>query len=406
MPRDGGAVRTRSRWIQSIAMVNLVGLVLAVASATPWGTGASRGEDLAVTLVTFGPGDDLTEWFGHSALIVEDTKLHVARIYNYGEFDFDATTIPRYVLGELTFHVGEDDVERTLALYRARNRSILLQELALSPEQKLGVAHFLDDNIKPANRNYQYDHYLDNCATKPRDIIDRFSDHALSSRAQPGRMTLRGHTRRYVRGVLGVLIDFAENGSIDQPITTWQEAFLPAELAEQVRAAGLAAKETQWFTAKRDPIPSQPPPLWPAMLALGVVVGGAGVVAGIARRRRLVALHAMATAVLLGVPGTLAALLWIVTTHQVAHENENLFSSSPLTLACGVIAIGLFSSTKHARAHRMLAIAWPALALLAIVASLASAAGVLGQDVLQWSALAVPLLVGAAIAFRFRAEPR
>jgi hypothetical protein len=380
-------------------------LLLLLASGTPWGEGASHGEDLAITLVTFGPGDDVTEWFGHSAIIVEDTRLHAARMYNYGEFDFDLTTVPRYVLGNLTFHVGDGDVQHTLSLYRARNRSILLQELALSPEQKLGVAHFLDDNIKPANRNYQYDHYLDNCATKPRDIIDRFSDHALSSRTKPGRLTLRGHTRRYVRGVLGVLIDFAENSSVDQPITTWQEAFLPAELADQVRAAGIVAKETQLFTASRPPVPSQPPPLWPGMLAVGVVLGGAGVLAGFAQRRHLVALHAIATAVLLGIPGTLAVFLWMVTTHQVAHENENLFSSRPLTLACGAVAVAMFSTSKHARAHRILAIAWPALAVVAIAGSIASATGVLGQDVLQWSALAVPALLGAAVGAKV-APPR
>ena len=365
--------------------------------------GATTGDDLAITLVTFGPGDDITEWFGHSAIIVEDRARHVEHMYNYGEFAFDASTIPRYVLGHLTFHVGEGNVERTVARYRALNRSITFQELALTPEQRLGVANFLANNVKPENRNYLYDHYVDNCATKPRDIIDRFSNHALSSRSKPGRMTLRGHTRRHVHGVLGVLIDFAENGSIDHPITTWQEAFLPAELEQQVRDAGIVVKETQVFTAKRAPTPADPPALWIALLLLGTVVAAFAVAAAIGNRRRALAASSLVVSIVLGIPGTLAALLWMVTEHQVTHANANLLSSNPVTLLCAIPSfVVLFArpSKMPERSLRLLTTTWLVLALLALTVTIASATGIVAQDVLQWSAFAVPMLLGQAIGFR------
>ena len=55
----------------------------------PWGTGESQGEDLAISLVTFSPGDDVASWWGHGSLVVEDRRLEQSRLYNYGMFSFD-----------------------------------------------------------------------------------------------------------------------------------------------------------------------------------------------------------------------------------------------------------------------------------------------------------------------------
>ena len=54
----------------------------------------SRGDDLEIKLVTIGPGDDLTSWWGHTAIIVEDHKFNVSRFYNYGLFSFEQENPP------------------------------------------------------------------------------------------------------------------------------------------------------------------------------------------------------------------------------------------------------------------------------------------------------------------------
>ena len=77
----------------------------------PWADGRSAPEDLEVSLVTFGPGDDIPSWFGHSALVVEDRRRGEARLYNYGMFDFDK--FARFALGRLEFWVGEASVGGT-----------------------------------------------------------------------------------------------------------------------------------------------------------------------------------------------------------------------------------------------------------------------------------------------------
>jgi hypothetical protein len=90
----------------------------------PWLRGLSRGEDLAIHVVTFGPGDDIAEWFGHAAIAVEDTRLKEARLYNYGEYAFDKTVALRYLRGHLIFHVGERPFVPTLDLYAAHRRDV------------------------------------------------------------------------------------------------------------------------------------------------------------------------------------------------------------------------------------------------------------------------------------------
>ena len=115
----------------------MIGLALFLAAApltVPWGTGESKAEDLVISLVTFGPGDDLTEWFGHAALVVEDKRLKDSRLYNYGEFAFDNVTIPKYALGHLMFSVGARIPERNIESYKKKRRAVRIAELALDAD--------------------------------------------------------------------------------------------------------------------------------------------------------------------------------------------------------------------------------------------------------------------------------
>ena len=58
-------------------------------AAPPWEKNFSRGEYLQIKLVTIDPGDELTMWWGHTGLIVEDQRFHTSLFYNYGIFSFE-----------------------------------------------------------------------------------------------------------------------------------------------------------------------------------------------------------------------------------------------------------------------------------------------------------------------------
>lgn len=375
----------------------------AAQTRAPWGTGESKGSDLEVDLVTFGTGDDITEWFGHSALVVDDKRLHQSRLYNYGEFAFDRTVIFKYALGHLTFHVGERSVAPTLAQYQQLNRSVHMQELALTDDEKLAIALALSDNALPEHRDYQYDHYLDNCATRPRDMIDLAVKGRLRALTKPGRMTLREHTRRHtsVNPPMSILIDSLENKSVDRPITTWDEAFLPQELADQVKAAGLVKSERDVYVAKRAPLPSAPPTYAPLLFLLGLGYAALTLTAVFTGRRRMRAALSLFASLALGVLGLVLALMWIITEHIVAWHNENLFWLNPILVVAGPLSLAALVM-KPARAvapERALSLLWALSAALGVVGVIAKVLPVMGQNTWQVTLLALPVLLSQAFAF-------
>ena len=101
----------------------------------PWMSGESRGEDLRISLVTFSPGDTLTEWWGHTSLVVEDTRLNQGSLYNYGMFGFDQGFVHRFMQGRLEFWVSDDSISATYRMYQQYlKRDVRIQELNLLPD--------------------------------------------------------------------------------------------------------------------------------------------------------------------------------------------------------------------------------------------------------------------------------
>jgi len=399
----------------------LLGLLLIAAPAhaappAPWGTGESRGEDLAISLVTFSPGDDVASWWGHGSLVVEDRRLGQARLYNYGMFSFDSTMLSRYAMGRLEFWVAEAGVTGTYRAYRSANRDVRVQELNLTPEQRVEVGRLLATNVLPENRDYLYHHYNDNCVTRLRDMVDRAIGGQLQEAAKaPGRMTLREHTRRYtaVSPPMSALLDFLMNDEIDRPITRWEEAFLPDELERQLASlqvtgpdgqkAPLVARSWEFYKSDRTPPPEEPPSYGPWMLLLGLAIGGSAV--GLAywgRRgarlpRVLLGLEHVVLGLVLGFPGTALFVMWLFTDHTVTYRNENLFLANPLTLLVVPLGIGLVFGSTRARAG--LRVVWLALAVSGVLGVLLKVIPVFNQDNWRLIAFILPISLGFAGAF-------
>jgi hypothetical protein len=397
--------------------------VVAAAPTAPWARELSDGADLEVEVVTFGPGDDIAEWFGHAALVVRDRRLQVERLYNYGEYEFDPALALRYLQGHLTFHVAERPVDRTIALYVRRNRDVRVQTLALSSSQKLELARLLADNVRPENRSYLYDHYADNCTTRLRDVINQVMRGALKTQAMEPRASLREHTRRLtaVNVVVGVLIDALLNDEVDHPLTAWEAAFLPAEFEawlETVTVDGddgvrrpLVSTRRFIHAARRA---SAPPPLsLTTAVTLGVLAGAAIVAIG-CWRRRLVGLLAMLVGLVVGGPGTVLFVMATLTDHHVTWGNENLVFANPLTLMlvpCGAWWLASWRSTTAAarsttatgpslRAHRALQMVGLLVAALAVIAVVVKVHPLADQHNWRLLALCVPSLVALGAVVR------
>ena len=316
------------------------------------------GANLTVYLLTFGWGDDVWERFGHNAIWIKDRARGTDTTYNWGMFSFDEPHfLRRFLTGDTRYWMEAFDLDSMLAEYKKRNRSVLAQELNLTPAQRLKLQEFVRWNELPQNKFYRYDYYRDNCSTRLRDALD----HAVGGQLQTSTVTrmtsgtYRFHTLRLLGDNLPLYTgaNLALGHPADKPLSQWEEMFLPVRMANDLRTVRLTdgtgtqipfvRSEMALFTAGRPPEPSAPPNYLPWFVAAGILI--AGVMVALVRsaeggnRLTLFVATAVATlwSVIAGAAGTALVIAWLFTKHYFMSRNENLLHFDPLSLALVVL---------------------------------------------------------------------
>lgn len=313
----------------------------------------SAGESLRVSLVTIGWGDAVWERFGHNALWIEDRETGLKAAYNWGVFDFGQVDfMPRLAKGTMLYRMEEADPSISEGGYRMANRSVWVQELALTPSQKAEMQAFVKWNAQPENQYYRYDYYRDNCSTRIRDALDQVLGGQLRATFAKDTTdhTFRWHTRRLLPGIPAAYlgIQFVLGPRADHPITRWEEMFLPLSLMDGLREVEvfdeegvmrpLVAEERTLFQSTRPPEPEATPLALPIFLAIGLLWAGAllWMVRGRGPRSWPRRLGVMALAggwsLLAGLSGSLLLVAWVYTDHAFWYENLNLLQVNPLFL--------------------------------------------------------------------------
>ncbi|CAL2064355.1 DUF4105 domain-containing protein [Tenacibaculum sp. 190524A05c] len=124
-----------------------------------------------ISIVTSGPGDNLYEKFGHTAIRVKDPVLNLDLLYNYGIFDFnDPNFYANFVRGFMKYKLARYPFHYALKSAQQDERWVKQQVLNLNVKERNEFFQFLEQNVKPENASYFYDPFFDNCATRPRDI--------------------------------------------------------------------------------------------------------------------------------------------------------------------------------------------------------------------------------------------
>jgi len=124
-----------------------------------------------ISIITAGPGDELYEKFGHSAIRIKDPVLNLDIIYNYGIFDFNAPNFyTNFAQGKMYYLLAKYDFKYFLNTYKKEKRWVKQQVLNLNQQQKQAYFNYLETNALKENATYLYDPFFNNCATKLRDI--------------------------------------------------------------------------------------------------------------------------------------------------------------------------------------------------------------------------------------------
>ncbi len=334
-----------------------------------------RAQDIEIKLATIGPGDDLTSWWGHTAIIVDDKRLNSSLFYNYGLFSFEQDNfIINFVKGRLIFWVAAWNTRNALAHYVSLNRDIRMQILDLTPEKKIKMVKFLANNILPENRSYLYHHYRDNCSTRVRDLIDHVLDGQFFPKMQVSSpYTFRQHTIRHTDRifVMNWILMFLMSDNIDHKIRVWDDMFLPEELERNVGKIiytdengdkhKLVSASYPYYEAKnRLPLPEGVPVNWPLGLLYGFRLGLIAVLTGLAWKKRykysqqLYGGYHILIGIIFGIPGLILFFLSLFTDHTVTFHNENLFLSNPITFLYLPLGVALVLGKKFS--HRWLSL--------------------------------------------------
>ena len=210
-----------------------------------------------ISIVTAGPGEELYEAFGHSAIRIKDPVLNIDLIYNYGIFDFNQPNFyANFTKGKLLYQLGRYRFKYFLESYKRQNRWVKEQALNLTQEQKQRYFLVLEENALPENKNYYYDPYFNNCSTKLRDITEDILAEKVSFKYPESGQTFRKLMNKEIPwntwGSFG--INFALGNILDSSILPKQYLYLPDYLYTTLKQSTLFSKNQVGNLVKKENI--------------------------------------------------------------------------------------------------------------------------------------------------------
>jgi hypothetical protein len=210
-----------------------------------------------VSLITYSPGEELYQAFGHSAIRVRDDFFGIDRLYNFGVFDFDTPNFyVKFAHGDLRYQLAVSASEDEIRMVGAYGQGVTELPLNLSPTQRQALFVALEINLLPENRFYRYDFVLDNCSTRPRDVIERITGSPVVV-SGAGKQTFREMLDPYFTRMpwVGFGVSLLMGAKIDRRPSPREACFLPADLEHAVQTSkngdqNLAAERKELYPAK------------------------------------------------------------------------------------------------------------------------------------------------------------
>ena len=265
-------------------------------------------------------------------------------VFNYGTFNFNTPNFyMKFVRGQLDYMLSVEQYENFEASFKYENRSVTEQELNLTNTQKSRLISLLFENYQPENRNYKYDFFFDNCATRIRDIMikaygDDFHYHYPDSWVN-SKLTFRNLIDMYLThhhwSDFG--IDIALGLPTDGIATPADYMFLPDYLSEGFELATIdhdgervpLVKNTKILLARADIAPDvffiTPVRLMWTMFMLSAVLSFFSYNKGLN-------IHWFDVSYLsiIGLLGWVVFFLWFFTDHIATKDNLNVLWAVPL----------------------------------------------------------------------------
>lgn len=322
--------------IRSFQLIFFLGCLLNIHDAD--------AQDYQISVLTCDPGEELYSAFGHNAVRVLDPETGRDLAFNYGTFDFDTPNFYlKFTRGKLDYTLSVSTYEQFILHYQYLERSVSEQVLDLSPEQTLRVVEFLQENYKPENRDYRYDFFFDNCATRIRDLMEAVLGDELKwgETEGAGEKTFRDLIDEYVYPLpwADFGIDLALGSVIDRTATEREQQFLPDYMEKAFSNASIVGDgPTRPLVKSSSTVVEIDPPVSELSLFnpyfLFWIIAIAGIILtylGVKQKRLYLAWDIVMFGIT-GILGCVIVFLWFFTDHSATISNWNILWAFPFHL--------------------------------------------------------------------------
>jgi hypothetical protein len=305
---------------------------------------------LRISLFTCTPGEELYSIFGHSAIRVVDSITNTDIVFNYGTFDFsDDGFYIKFARGKLNYFISAERTVDFVDMYKYENRGIFEQLLNLNENEKIALKSALIENCKETNKYYKYDFFLDNCTTRLRDLISKFSNTPPTTPfVMPEKTRFREAIHQYLEAggqywsELG--IDILLGLPTDKIMTASEQQFLPDNLKAAIDNSSniKMVSETHTILQSNPALKSKPSFLTPKIFFWSLFVFF--FMLGYFKNRFAEVSLKIFDRILFfttGAMGILLILMWTATDHSMTKNNLNLIWALPTNL----VAVFFISSS-------------------------------------------------------------
>ena len=347
-------------------------LLLAMTTAN-----AQSSSTKTVSLLTSTPSESeiYTAW-GHTAIRIQDRAIGLDVVFNYGIFSFDDGFIYKFVKGETDYKLAIQSFGSSMNEIAEKNAYMYEQTLNLTEAEKEEIITALYVNASPENRYYRYNFFFDNCATRPKKLIEKVTG-GITYPALGNKQTYREiiHEKLASMKWFAFGIDLCLGSQTDEVVADSNMTFLPGglmrvyESSKKEGGEDLVSETKTIYTPiseeQEHDLPSEISPTAACWIFFLLVIAHTAFYT-YKRKNDLwfdIILFAIAGAI-----GSILSFLAFVSEHPCTNPNYNLLWLNPLQLAFAILVPfkALRSKLKyyHALNLALLAIAilgWPLL---------------------------------------------
>ena len=219
----------------------LIFLVLVTVHTTLRAQTLSSGA--TVSILTCNPGTEVYSMYGHTAIRVTDPVQGIDAVFNYGVFSFETPNfLYRFAKGQTDYLMVGQKFRSFIPEYEEDKRSVYEQVLNLSPEGKIHLFQALLENAKPENREYRYNFFMDNCATRIRDMVEQNGEVKITFTDNHPTESYRDLIKHFHHSFrwIDLGIDLLVGKKAEQPVSAYGQMFLPEYLMDQFAKAEIS----------------------------------------------------------------------------------------------------------------------------------------------------------------------